>query len=593
MTATSTVRALAMSALLAATCLVSIPAVARQAPGTNFDLADSSSGNFLAALIAGAKRDTAASAVYWREALRGDTKNQDLLNRAFIASVADGDFAEGGRLAERVIQRDAKNGLARIFLGVRALKNRQYAAAREQFRNAGGRGANADLTASILTAWTYVGTGNLDKALATSDKAVRDPGLSSYRNFFGGLMADVGGNRTEALKRLKAAYEADPGVIRVADTYARMLARNGNTDEALKIYGKLEEQSRPQPLIAQPLAELRSGKIPDPLVSTVTEGASELFYGLGTLGGRSGDEVAALIYLQTAGYLNPSNEIVGFTMAEIFEQTDQCDRASAIYEKVPDSSAFKSRASIRRAVCMEKMGRGDEGITALKAQVERSPDDLDAVDTLAALLRSKKRWSESAEAYSGPISRLANPQRSNWNLFYGRGIAYERAKEWPKAEADFQKALTLLPAEPTDAVDRRDKAQVLNYLGYSWVDMGLHIDEAFPMLKKAVELSPSDGYIVDSLGWAHFRRGHFEDAVKDLERAIELRPADPTINDHLGDAYWRVGRKLEAKFQWNHTRDLKPEPDDLTKILAKIDNGLTDETPTTAVDTSKKDGSGG
>jgi len=115
---------------------------------------------------------------------------------------------------------------------------------------------------------------------------------------------------------------------------------------------------------------------------------------------------------------------------------------------------------------------------------------------------------------------------------------------------------------------------VLNYLGYSWVDRGMNLDEAFKMLRKAVELRPNDGYIVDSLGWAHYKLGRYEEALRDLEQAIELRPADPVINDHLGDVYWKTGRKLEAKFQWNHARDLKPEPEDLIKILKKIEYGL-------------------
>ncbi|MGZ3351693.1 MAG: tetratricopeptide repeat protein, partial [Xanthobacteraceae bacterium] len=83
--------------------------------------------------------------------------------------------------------------------------------------------------------------------------------------------------------------------------------------------------------------------------------------------------------------------------------------------------------------------------------------------------------------------------------------------------------------------------------------------------------------------------GNYDDAVKNLERAIDLKPEDPTINDHLGDAYWRVGRTLEAKFQWAHARDLKPEPEDLPKIEAKIENGLPDvATPSSAASADKK-----
>ena len=103
---------------------------------------------------------------------------------------------------------------------------------------------------------------------------------------------------------------------------------------------------------------------------------------------------------------------------------------------------------------------------------------------------------------------------------------------------DLLKALELEPSQPF----------VLNYLGYSWVDQGLHLDRAKAMLHRAVDLRQEDGFIVDSLGWAYFRLGEHEKAVTYLERAVELEPGDPVINDHLGDAYWRVGRVREADF---------------------------------------------
>jgi tetratricopeptide (TPR) repeat protein len=106
------------------------------------------------------------------------------------------------------------------------------------------------------------------------------------------------------------------------------------------------------------------------------------------------------------------------------------------------------------------------------------------------------------------------------------------------------------------------------------VDQGVHLKRGLKLIERAVQLKPDDGYIVDSLGWAHFRLGNYKQAVKYLERAVELRPEDPTLNDHLGDAYWRVGRQREAHFQWSQALTLKPEPDDAKKIQAKVENGL-------------------
>jgi tetratricopeptide (TPR) repeat protein len=135
-----------------------------------------------------------------------------------------------------------------------------------------------------------------------------------------------------------------------------------------------------------------------------------------------------------------------------------------------------------------------------------------------------------------------------------------------------------------------DQPHVLNYLGYSWIDQGINLDEGMRMIRRAVEQRPDDGYIVDSLGWAYFRTGNYEEAVKNLERAVELKPDDPTINDHLGDAYAKTGRTLEAEFQWAHARDLKPEPEDLVKIKQKLANGLSDETSAANGGKKKPDG---
>ena len=128
-----------------------------------------------------------------------------------------------------------------------------------------------------------------------------------------------------------------------------------------------------------------------------------------------------------------------------------------------------------------------------------------------------------------------------------------------EAEADMKKALELFPDQPL----------VLNYLGYSWIDQGVHLEEGMNMIRRAVEQRPDDGYIVDSLGWAYFRTGNYEEAVKNLERAVELKADDPTINDHLGDAYWRVGRTLEAHFQWSHAKDFNPDKDELAEDRGK------------------------
>ena len=118
----------------------------------------------------------------------------------------------------------------------------------------------------------------------------------------------------------------------------------------------------------------------------------------------------------------------------------------------------------------------------------------------------------------------------------------------------------------------------MTYLGYSWADQGIQLERAIAMVKKAVDLRPSDGYVIDSLGWAHYRNGDYEQALKHLERATELRPEDPIINEHLGDVYWKVGRRLESCFQWRHALSLDPDEHQIPIIRAKMSEGLDEDT---------------
>jgi tetratricopeptide (TPR) repeat protein len=542
-------------------------------PARQFGTAETASGNYLAALAASAARDTAAAKHFFREALREDRRNVDLEERSFIAAVQDGAMADAFGLAERVLRRDPQNALAHLVLGIRALKNRQFQTARAALQKAGGRGRNADVSSTLLVAWTYVGSGDLKRALETVDR-LREPELAIYRNFYGGMMAQLGGDRREAEKRLKAAYAADGSPVRVADAYARFEARFGDKEAAKAVYAKVAERPGQKAFVAEAMQALEAGKVPEPFAPSVAEGAAEVLFTASDTGVRQGGEVVALIYLQLARHLSPDSDIILVSLAESYESLKQYDRAVDLYRRVPDTSGIRNRAVMRAASAMNEQKQLDQALKLLDEQIAKDPKDVQLHETVAALHRGAKNWKAAAEASSKAIALVDRQDKRYWSVFYGRGIAYERGKEWPLAEADLKHALTLLPENPTTEGEKAGRAHVLNHLAYSWVDMGMHIQESFVMLKRAVELQPRDGYIIDSLGWAYYKLGQFENAVTELEKAVDLKPSDPVLNDHLGDAYWKVGRVDEAKFQWNHARDLKPEPDELAKILRKIDKGL-------------------
>ncbi|AWN38756.1 tetratricopeptide repeat protein [Methylobacterium radiodurans] len=571
---TVSVLALALAAGLAPAAQAAQPR--ESAPVTEYEPAESLEGNFLAAYIAGAARDTAAAATFYREAVKADPRNAELLERAFISMLADGSLPDAFRAAERLTSRDGANGLANLALGVRQIKASQWSAARQNFARS-GRGAAADLTATLLTAWAFAGAGDGKKALETVGRLRGERYYNTFRDYHAGLIASVVGDQAEAERRLKAAYEADKNTLRVVDAYARQQAASGRTDVAIQAYTDFESLMPRHPIVRDALDKLKAGKPLGRLITTAQEGAGEVLYGLGSAGSTQGDELPAVIYLRLALYLAPEHGLARLTLADILDRMKQTEKANEAYAQIPASSPLKLNADIQIGLNLEQMGKGDEALAHLDAVMKAHPDDIDVVTALGNVQRSRKKYAEAAETYTKAINLIGDrPVQNYWTTFYFRGTAYERAKQWPKAEADLKKALELVPASQPAA-----RAQVLNYLGYSWVDQKMNIEEAFKLLKQAADASPRDGMIVDSLGWAYYRLGRWDDAVRELEKAVELKPGDPTINDHLGDAYWRAGRRLEGKFQWQHAKDLNPEPEDLAQINEKLKNGLPDiEKPT-------------
>ncbi|MGB7042506.1 MAG: tetratricopeptide repeat protein [Xanthobacteraceae bacterium] len=532
---------------------------------------ENAAGSYLAARHAGAERDATAAAAYYMDVLKLDPKNPDLLSRTFLSVLTNGDIDQASRLAERMLDVDHTDKISHLVIGIRELKPMHYGAAKQNFAQS-VRGPVTDLTAALLSAWAQAGAGDAHGAVDTLDKLSGPDWYGIFKDLHAGFILDLAGDKKGAQKRYESAYKTDPSAMRTVQAYGRFLSRNGSKDDALKVYQDFAKVLPDHPLINEEMKAIADGQKLPTLVDSPQAGAAEALYGLGASIGRRGGEDLALIYLQLALYLQPSHAMALLSLGDLYEDLKKPDLAIKAYERVPANSSLSRNAEIQMAVDLDALDRTDEAKQRLQHVIAQRSKDTEAIIELGNIQRSRKDFAGCADTYSKAIDTVPNPEKSNWVMFYFRGICYERSHQWPAAEADMKKALDLFPEQPL----------VLNYLGYSWVDQGVHLDQGMDMIRRAVEQRPDDGYIVDSLGWAYFRTGNYDEAVTNLERAVELKPEDPTINDHLGDAYWRVGRMLEAHFQWSHAKDLKPEPDDLPKIEAKLQNGLPSDTSSSA-----------
>ena len=547
------------------------PIAYAEAPPANFIARSSPAGNYLAARLATAERDTSAAAAYYRALVRVFPRNGEILERAFLTLLADGSIDEAVDIAQRIVRIDPEHALSRLVLGIKAVKTKQYVTARSNLRRA-GKGAIAELNATLISAWSQLGSGNARAGIAAIDALQGPEWYAGFKDFHAGLILEASGAKKEAGLRLEQALKIDSKTLRVVDAYARWASRNGNKKLAIETYQAFDKVLPNDPQVMQSMAQLEAGKTLAPLVSNPAEGAAEVLYGLGAALGRQGGEDLALVYLQLGRWLDPSHPLIEITLADLFETMKRHDEAITLFRAVPTNSPFKVNADVQLGLNLDAAGNFEEARKTLEAVVAANPKDVRAMMALGDILRSNEKFAEAAEVYTKAIDTIGTPTGANWMLYYFRGTAYERTKQWAKSEADLKKALELRPDQP----------HVLNYLGYSWIDQGIHLDEGMDMIREAVKLRPDDGFFIDSLGWAYYRVGRYDDAVRELERAVELKPNESVINDHLGDAYWKVGRRLEARFKWNHARDLKPEADELAVIEKKIAVGLDEAQSTEA-----------
>ena len=272
------------------------------------------SGSYLAARHASVERDAASAAAFYRSALRTDPKNNELLDRAFISSVADGDIDEAVKLADRILTIDKTNRVARLVVGVHDLKLKKYATAQPNI-NQSIRGPITDLVATLLSGWAAYGAGDAKGGGRQHRQADRSGMVSAVqgppRRHDPRARRQGKGRR----RRFERAYKLDDSMLRVTEAYARWLSRNKDAAAATTIYEAFDKK-----LAAPSAGAWKACATPRPARSCrrwsirAQAGAAEALYGIGATLTRRGGEDLALVYLQLCA-LPPAHPSAGAALA--------------------------------------------------------------------------------------------------------------------------------------------------------------------------------------------------------------------------------------------------------------------------------------
>lgn len=526
-------------------------------------------GLFLAGQAALNNGDNTQAARYFGQAATAGADGDLVQQQAFVTNLMAGDITRAARLAPS--GEDASPVFVRLGVltrAVEALASGDGKASLALLTDNGGVGYPFTGAAALLKPWAAAAAGDLKQAsVAPSDGGDRIVAV------FGQLGQATLYERMRRYDEAETDYQAlasmdGAGSLFVAD-YGEFLERRGRSADAIALYDKaLAAHPADATLLQARTRAAAKGK--PPAVPTVKEGAARAMVAAAASLISQKQSDLAMAYLRLSLRLDPQRDETWVLVGALMEDRKDLDGARDAYQHVRRGSP--QWVSAQTKLAWSYQGAGDKA-TALKLAdeaVAAAPNDQTALVNQADIYRANDRYEDSVKVLDGLIARQG--ESPDWRLLYMRGVSLQAADRWPEAERDLKAALAQAPDEP----------ELLNFLGYSWIDRGEHLEEALDMVKRAVAANPRSGAIVDSLGWAYYRLGDYKNAVAQLERAVELDAADPDINNHLGDAYWQVGRQVEARYQW--ARVLTLQPDDKMKLLVetKLKQGLPPAEPVKA-----------
>ena len=521
---------------------------------------------YLSARFAAGEHDLPQAARFYGQSLSNDQGNPSLLALSFFYSTTSGDFDAAEKYAQAVIAATPDDRAARLALAVIGFKHKDYVDVRKQL-SASAKGPFTALTLALFDAWAAAAehdTAGMQKDLQS---LTEQKGAESMAAFHTALLHDYLNNASAADAAYKKALTSTVPTPRVLEAYGRFLERQGRGADAATLYQSHTNEGGLASVTRPGLARIAAEQNPEGMIRSPADGAAEALFGIAASLTDAQSAEVSILYLRMALYLRSDLGLAQVLLADRLEALRKYDSAIAIYRSIEPSSPYWRMAQVQASLDLQRLGNNDDAIAGLKKLVAADPNDNESWVALGDTYRASEKFAESVDAYNHAEKIIGKPSRRDWPMFYARAMAKEKLKRLDESEADIQAALKLSPEQP----------ELLNYLGYSWVDRDRNVSTALTMLEKARRLRPYDGYIVDSVGWAYYQLGRYDDAAKTLQAAVLLVPGDPTINDHLGDALWRAGRRIEARFQWNHALTFSDDDTDKSTIERKLKIGLSEE----------------
>lgn len=251
----------------------------------------------------------------------------------------------------------------------------------------------------------------------------------------------------------------------------------------------------------------------------------------------------------------PGDDKLRYLLANTLEQKGDVQTALIEYQKISPAFELYANAQIHAAMILKKEGRLADAIAATSRAIQKKNDQAVLYLYLASLYEDQKDLTAAEKTVREGLGRLPR----STDLLYVLGTLLEKTNHFEESIRTMEAVLAIDP----------QNADALNFIGYSYADRGIHLDQAEQMITQALKFKPDNGYILDSLGWVNFKKNKYDSALTHLKRALELVPDDASITEHLGDVYLKIGQDKKALDYYRKAIKIDPGNNVLKK---KLDN---------------------
>ncbi len=359
--------------------------------------------------------------------------------------------------------------------------------------------------------------GRFSEAVEMFEMARREEPGSPYTLYYLGLSYERLGQFSQARRTFNQMLERDPENAEVLFRLARLEEQQGDLDTAVQHYRALVSS-------LQEVEDMDDPRRRD--VATFCARVGVLLMELARYG-EAVKEVRGCM-----GSVDAPAPLLHLLLVRALVLSGQEQRAMEEARQAVRTFPDQIRFAVLEGEVLLQMGRDAEGERRLRELIQRVPAD---GPSGGASLEG-----EEVEEDREEVTSLVS------DAFFNAGARAEGRGDLTRAEQLLKKAIDINP----------EHAAALNYLGYTWADRNVNLEEALDLIQRAVKLEPDNGAFLDSLGWVHFRLGNLDDARRHLRRAVEILGSDPTIQEHLGDVEAAAGNMQVAEKLWRRALDL-------------------------------------